>query len=322
MEYDVVKIDEEFYIYALLGNKGQDNYSISIEGVEYMKGAEVSDEKIVKNFTITNETADFSVNPGFVLTTQEFYIEVQNLQEFKIEVEVVENQTEASSEGFFDFLFKDSSSGNIIELKSGEIKQLQFGLGNQTSFRIIEIKTDSLSYKIPVYVFVDLVKKTITSEEINESEENETTSEDIIDIIVGDNETQIKSASTKTCEEINGTICSSEEKCGDEASTLASDAVCCMSTCEPIILSRKSCEELNGSICSSEEKCTDEIPTYASGSVCCIETCEQVKKSSSGKLLGWLMIGVIVIALIWFFKNKSKHKRKKIDLFKIAKGKS
>ena len=50
-EYDVIKIQNQFFIYAKLGlEKVADNYSISIEGVRYMNGSYVSGEDIVGNF--------------------------------------------------------------------------------------------------------------------------------------------------------------------------------------------------------------------------------------------------------------------------------
>src|SRR3989344_964327 len=54
--YDVVKIEDEFYIYALLTGKNDGNYSISIEDVRYYKATQIVDDNIILDFTISNET--------------------------------------------------------------------------------------------------------------------------------------------------------------------------------------------------------------------------------------------------------------------------
>src|SRR4030042_4680810 len=79
MEYGVAKIGDDYYVYALTTGKTAGDYSLSIENVQYMKGAEISDENIIKNFSITNLTAAFSVKPGFIISSGNFSLEIQNL---------------------------------------------------------------------------------------------------------------------------------------------------------------------------------------------------------------------------------------------------
>jgi len=162
MEYDVAKINEEFYIYALLSGKEPNNYSISIKDVRYMKGSQVSEEEIMKNFSIIENISDFSINPGFVITKGNFFIEVQNLQEYKITIEIkTKNASSETSEdkGFFGSLFGggEEEEGELITLMSGEIKKLNFELENieQPTLKIIELSTENLTYEIPVYIFVE-----------------------------------------------------------------------------------------------------------------------------------------------------------------------
>ena len=88
MEYDVAKIDKRFYIYADLSDKTPNNYSLVIKNVRYMKGSQVSEEEITKDFSISEDTADFSINPGFVITKSDYFIEVQNLQDYQITIQI------------------------------------------------------------------------------------------------------------------------------------------------------------------------------------------------------------------------------------------
>lgn len=275
IDYNVVEIDNDFYIYALLTGKESNNYSVRLENIKYKEGADISEKNIIKNFTITNSTADFSVNPGFIISDKSFSLEVQNLQNFKIEIEINENKTESSeSKGFFDILFKGSAeeSGNTIELKSGEIKNLEFNLGNETSFRIVELKSENTTYDIPVYVFVNQASQSRENESGNgipSEEESPGTS-------VPDNE-EIKIAKTETCEELEGIVCNDNEQCD-----------------------------------------TDSV--YAIDAVCCTGSCNAVKKDNTGKIIGWLMIGIIIIAVILFFRKKS-HTKRNVNLLDVAKGK-
>lgn len=175
LEYNIGKINEEFYIYALLADKEPyNNYSLVIKNVEYMKGNQISEEEIIKDFSITNNTADFSVNPGFIISNGNFFLEVQNLQENKITIQVkTEETTEQESDnesenneseedsGFFDFF----GSGNVILnpeedsfiLKSGEIKEILFEVKeiDKSSLKIIELITDDFKYEIPIYIFTE-----------------------------------------------------------------------------------------------------------------------------------------------------------------------
>jgi len=70
----VVKINNDFYIYAQLFGKPQNNYSITIENVQYIEGGLNIKEDLTKNFSITNNKADFSIEPGLVYTNEAFLL--------------------------------------------------------------------------------------------------------------------------------------------------------------------------------------------------------------------------------------------------------
>jgi len=275
LDYDIAKIDNKYYVYAQLGDKEPNNYSLRIENTRYMQGVNIVEEDIIKNFVITDNLVDFKINPGFIIADEAFVIEVQNLRDFKIEIDISENET-TTGKSFFESLFSSETFEPDIELFSGEIKNLEFNLGDETSFSFIELKTENVTYKIPVYIFVI---KTIETEEQNKSEEETTTEED--EETTPDSEEEedeIEIVSTKTCAEENGTICGDNEKC-------------------------------NGTIIQARD------------ATCCLDTCEEIKKSNTGKILGWSMVVIILLVVIWFFKAKYKGAEKEINLLKIAKGK-
>lgn len=277
LNYDLSKIDDKYYIYAQLGDKLPNNYSLRIENTRYMQGVNIVEEDIIKNFVITDDLADFKVNPGFIIADETFTIEVQNLRDFKIKIDINENKTLIGG-GLFGSLFGGLQGfEEDIELFSGEIRNLEFDLGDETSFSFIELKTENITYEIPVYVFVI---ETTESEEGNESEEETTTEEGEEETTPDskEDEGEIKIVSTKTCAEENGTICGDNEKC-------------------------------NATIIQARD------------ATCCLDTCQVIEKDNTGKILGWSMVIIIVVFVLWFFKKKYKGAKKEINLLKIAKGK-
>lgn len=154
MDWGMAKINEDYYIYASLVGKTEGNYSVSIEGVKYMKGNEVIQDDIVKNFTITNSTASFSLAPGVVASSSGFSLEVQNLQDNQITVDAV---THAANNSERDISIQQSigtAKEISFSLKSGEIKNIDFVIGNGLpTFQTISFSSGNLTYEVPVYIF-------------------------------------------------------------------------------------------------------------------------------------------------------------------------
>jgi len=75
---------------------------------------------------------------------------------------------------------------------------------------------------------------------------------------------------------------------------------------------------MNGSICNESETCDIE-PVLAKDNFCCLGNCEEIKTNFSGRILGWGIVVIVVVFLIWFFKFKYKRAKKEVDLLKIAK---
>lgn len=199
----IIKMNEEFYIYASLLEKVPDNYSINIAGDS-------------KNFTITDDIADFSIDTGFVVTDKDFFIEVKNLQNSKITI----------SKKFMD-------EEESITLSAEETKKINFPVDkiSQATLEIIELSTANLIYQIPAYIFV--------AEEVSEEpEQNQTPEEEIpefnpVEIIVPESEEIISISTKQTCEELKLKICAKKEICNGNSS-YAKDNVCCLGVCNEI----------------------------------------------------------------------------------------
>ena len=389
----VAKINNDFYIYTQLTGKLENNYSIVLKDVKYISGGVVVEEDFTKYFSVSNSTAEFSIEPGFVITNENFFIEVENLQDSEITIDVVTSLI-------------DLETAEPIILGAGT-KKIYFSVEN-SNFEIIKLSTENLQYEIPVSVFgFNESEETLITIVENETCENIGTcqtscdedSQDIgkldcgffstccqektdeqksfnfeqseIDIIMPTNSYTIReiylyNTGEKTIEDISLTI-SGELKnyislSTDEIDKLEPDsnvkielefysfdkavdvqgkliAKAGILTSSEISLGvirdyipsdeyeyspsaqTKTCAELNGEVCASDELCdTDYI--YAKDDKCCLGICGgEESASSSGKIIGWAIVGIVIVFLIWFFKKKYKGAKKEVDLFKIGSGK-
>jgi len=356
MIYEVEKINEDFYIYALLTEKQAGNYSVVISGVRYMKGSQMTDEDIVKNFTITRDTADFSVNPGFVSIAEDFSLEVQNLQEEKITVTL-------------DYPEEFITPENSFELSSGQIKEINFQTDTQQQvLKNINLSSENTSYSVPV--FLDLAESEdnesgesnlsfkFEPQTINVSMPTNSSSRRIVYVLnTGDmvenislsvspgieeyvtvSPLEINSISKDSAEKIEISIDSGDEEkniSGWITATTESETAGIFSTTLSVVLEFvadfvpdpeapeeeiivTTCAQLGGVICKEGKVCTGETKSVKDG-VCCLAppVCEEPKKTATGKIIGWSIIVFVLLFLFWFFK-KYKRVRPKVDLLKIA----
>ena len=357
MEYTVQKINDEYYIYALLSGKSQGNYSISIENVRYMKGTVAVEDKIVKNFTITNETADFSLSPGVVIVSEDFYVEVRNLKEKQITINV---KTETLNDSARDILV--SSEGVTakempISIRSGEVKKIYFTLGaGNPSLQDIQFSFGNFSYELPVYISTALEQTqaifTLEPSELILSLPTDSVTKRIIYVYnTGDREVknislslsdEVKVFATLSQEsidnleansnfpvelsffspgetEVSGTL---KANINNEVMLYSQISLKFLDNYIPVNESQssvKTCSELGGKVCGSNEKCSQQT-IYAKDNVCCPGTCQSTGKSPVGTIIAILIFVVIAGGLFWFYKKKYKKAKKPIDLLKIAKG--
>jgi len=165
MEYDFAKIENKYYLYVSLIGKKPANYSVVIENAKYLQGAERVEQDLVKNFSISEEIADFYIDKGFVLAEKDFFIEVQNLQDSSIKVNL--KTSNKTSLGFLESLLSETEDENSIELSSGEIKKINFDLQSFSSsgMHTIELSSENSKYEILIYIFEGVVKEKDVEEE-------------------------------------------------------------------------------------------------------------------------------------------------------------
>ncbi len=82
------------------------------------------------------------------------------------------------------------------------------------------------------------------------------------------------------------------------------------------LVSILTCSQLEGLICGNEEVCSGKSE-HASDGNCCLGICELPKKSTTSKWIGWTLLGIAVLFVLWFIL-KSKKGSNVPDLFKYA----
>jgi hypothetical protein len=336
-DYDIARIGDIYYIYAETVGKAENNYSINISGVRYYVGSQVSRQPILKNFKIINETADFSVDPGFIIGNQDFSVKVQNLQAGPITININTKTDSGSSNGFFGFLFNNAKVGQSITLLSGQIKYLNIHLEdiNETTIRTITLSTENTEYNIPCYIILE------NGPEVNATIDNNTTIDENNTII--DNETIIEDNITNksgcsffqtlfgTCNltvqnetlenetvplnntnmsHVNNKTNSSKDydliNIGNKTVAIRNGTILNESA------TSKTCLQIKGKVCASGELCQNST-IYAKDAKCCMSSCVKENGSTNTKLIGWGIVGVIVIVVLRFFFVRLKNMKRKSD---------
>jgi len=361
VDWGMVKVDSDYYIYALLEGKHEGNYSISIENVKYMKGSETISGNLARNFTITNATADFSIKPGAVASTGTFSLDVQNLQDKQITITA---QTQEANNSDRDITIR-TQEGTFVKtdsysLYSGGNQRINFISGTgYPSLQTIKVSSGSFTYIVPVYISTaslpsqtaynmeptELIssiptnvisKKTIFIYNTGNSEIKNITltlsdsispfvnlSQNYIDKIEPNTNLPVELSFFSSAEtEVQGTL---KANINSQAFLYSQISLKFLNDYVPAneteTSSVKTCGELAGKVCSSGEKCDKEI-VYAKDNVCCLGSCVSTTKKSSTGI--WIAVGILVViafGLFLFYKKKYKKARKPVNLLEIARGK-
>jgi len=364
-DYDIVKIEEEYYLWAVLPEK-EDNYTIEIKDVRYKVGTSESTEDIITEFKVTEEKAAIQINPAVAYTYDNFEILVQNMLDKKIsvDIETLTVSGDTSSLWFFETASEEGSE-TVISLKSGESENINFEVNaiDLPSLKDITISSGDTSYTIPVYIFrnvtsnislprvpkieydfslVELDFKMATSTNKTKILFLKNNGEDPIENISisfsgilkkymeisVENISELKEGESRKIELYFNSGNEEKEIEGQLSANVNGGNYEYM----PIFF-----EIIDGYVPAEGVDTNDSEVTYAcnkcgSGKICeasvdsngcCLGLCADKEtngdkeESTTGKIVGWVIIIVIIGFLIWFFKFKYKGtKRKKVDLVK------
>ncbi|MEK6845096.1 MAG: hypothetical protein AABX44_02470, partial [Nanoarchaeota archaeon] len=173
LEFELLKIEGDYYISASTLTKTPGNYSLVIKNSEYsVAGGQRSSENIIINFTILETFAEFSASPGIQVLANSrdpFYLEILNLKDNQITVSVNTNPSEQEEQGgFFESLFgsdKDEVSTQFV-FKANEKKQIELEFENLTEIGLRTIKLSSENFTQNVFVYVLSAEEKLETEKI------------------------------------------------------------------------------------------------------------------------------------------------------------
>ncbi len=285
--YSLLKIEGNYYIsFGIPTEKIPGNYSLQLKGIKDYSGNELVEDNVTKYFKISNEQAKISISPALSTPKNYFYnLSLVNLDSKPINVTYsLEGTTEKK-----------------INLKKGERKDVTLKTFGGNKFENILFKVGNKNYSALVYSKlkeIPVENKTIKpNQTLNKSEnfKNKTDNKETLwDILFGSNKGKNQTAK-------NNTFQKNETK----------------NNSSPLENNIRTCKELNLPSCSDNEMCDGNL-VDGKETQCCNRTC--VKKEDSGstlKTIGWILIGVAALFLIWFFKFKfSKKKRTSSKLIK------
>lgn len=353
IEFDIAKINEEYYLYALLPEVTEKiNYSLTIKDTEYYNGTSIKSDDINIPFTILQDLADFTVTPGFVVDNKDFSLKVQNLKPNKITIQV-----NAVNSG----IVPEFSS---LELKSGEIKNIKFFVSNSNTSELNEISLTSsgTSYKIITSIIGDfpgmnsnfssftLSPKGINASFVKGSEKtksiklinNGNNTINNISLSISDSllgyvfltEYSVDDLAPNETENIDLLIRSDKTQYLEGRITATSENLQLVSyldislevvpdfeslppsTVIPDSLEdynssndKLTCKEVGGTFCGSGEVCKDNDIEYLFAGDCCKSECTSAPTSSRGKIIGWTIVGIVIVILLWFFIKYKRAKR-------------
>lgn len=297
-DYDVGKIGNDYYIYFQTLNKPENNYSINISGVRYYEGSKISNEPFSKQFLISSEQSNFYINPAFIITGGNSSFFIKNLKS---------SNTQISIEHFFGdslkFRLKDNNlgSGESFILSSVEDENIfiSFVNLNETVVGTITLSSQNTIYVIPIYLILG-TEGTISSEDNSVSEENNS---------IIENKTESNSGSFwDIFKKENKTISSGNGTAINNNSIIKNGTIIEEDT------TLKTCSQLKGMVCQSDQVCQNGEIVDAKDSKCCISSCVAKTESNSKKIIGWVLIGLIVIFLLWFRVKYNRTRRRKYSL--------
>jgi hypothetical protein len=137
MVYDINKIGDSYYLYALLPNE-QKNYTLTLKDVHYLEEGREKTENLDFNFSTKGNVSLFTITPGFVITNKDFSIKITS------------NKKSIAVKSNFQNLI------NSINVNTGSEKNVLFSIGNIKNFTIttLSLESEGTKYDIPVEVFV------------------------------------------------------------------------------------------------------------------------------------------------------------------------
>lgn len=86
----------------------------------------------------------------------------------------------------------------------------------------------------------------------------------------------------------------------------------------------KTCSGLGGLVCNETTRCVGETKYLREENkavICCFGTCETSSPGSFWKFIGWIILVIVILFLVWFFLKKYRGAKNEVNLMRVATGK-
>ena len=310
------KINGDYFFFLdIPTEKIPDNYTLEIPNVKYYEGGNLIMGTIKKDFTITNKTVPFRIYPSFITGKDDFNVSLENMLNHSIDVSTIKNTRSfeqmnltgesVSSGSFLDVLFgKTNSTDNstnstyvnettyngTISINSGETKPINYPAPTKAGFETINFYYDGKAYGLLAYFPEDSIVINTNNETINSTNDTLTQNETLNQT----NQTNETINSTNDTKNKTIEVNSNEQNC---SALNLSDGGGVVPACNSTFV-------CNGStVVTLTEKC-------------CRGTCVVPEKSNTGKIVGWIIIGLLVVGTAWFVRKKYSKAGPSGGLFK------
>jgi uncharacterized repeat protein (TIGR01451 family) len=334
---DLTSYQKIYYFYSTLPDQ-EGNFSLVIEGAEYMESGKIKTTEIIKNFTIkkTNQSA-LGVYPGFVIAKKDFSIKLIALSS---DMEVTlslgsTNQTKTisliqGSEETIKFSIEGLTSGKtILKILDYDIPIFVIREVNQSNnYTIISEELDFIPYKLLEVVYpgdtynysvkventgtVNLTGIKLSS---NLSGANVTIKPNSTDLNAGESiliNVKIQ-VNTNESNRLKGEIIAKTENDSyilpiSFSITSNKSEVNITNTTNITIKTNSSCADMGGKLCNSTQtECTGVMKSSRDGNCCIGGECIKQASGSYTKLIIGIILVIIVIIIIGYsvFKSKS-----------------
>jgi len=334
--FDITKIQDKYYFYALLPSEER-NYTLDIKNLKFYENGKEMTGDIERNFSVSGNSIDFSVYPGFLImrNVSSLTVESQN-QPLSVSANFL-NTTQTiqvsiaqkkkiyfSATGFNANLSQIEISAlntkylipvSILSITSPETENIEtekfrfsksehdFSVyeKNKTTFRIYLQNLGDAAIKNVSLSYSDTLKGTIelSPDTIEEIKESESKS---IDLIVD----------AKTYKTFQGTITAlAGNNSAETFITLNS-----IETGTPLPVEnpdnnlpegKSSCSDLGGILCTDTQVCSVESVDSLEGLCCVNGTCDE-QKSYWGIIFGIILILAVAGGLYYLYKRSKKSK--------------
>ena len=334
--YDLKKIGQDYYLW-FIAPVNENNYTLIIEDKSPTGIVDVVD--FMQNFSVKGELVDYSVNPGFIFTSDDFEINVfLNLDEdlpISVDFPVERGINLRSGENTIRFSTENVVGHNFIEINVGDyvIPAIIFGgEGNiiveevLPNFRFSPRRIDIvvLENEVNPYPFA-LVNTGDEDLEIELDYNRDLFFIHEDEFIIRPDETREFDIGllSNNQEEINEIIYARSGELVIELPVGIAFTEILADVDQGYLEGNYTetvgyyCSELLGKVCVEGEVCSGENVVALDNSNCCVGSCEEPKKEGNS-LIGYILGGLALLVVAFVYYNYRKKKKMENPVLKKA----